>query len=83
MIKYNAKWVSLYNKLSHAEKSLSVQKRENDLLAQSNTRLLEENKGWAKSYNNLAASHSELLILFNSLLERSKPNDCQGTLVED
>jgi hypothetical protein len=83
MPKYNARWVSLYNKLSQVKKSLSVLKREADILAQSNARLVKDNIAWAKSYTNLAANHSELLILYNSLLERSKLNDCQGISAED
>jgi hypothetical protein len=83
MTKYNAKWVSLYNKLSQAEKSLSVQKRKADILAQSNSRLVKDNMAWAKSYTHLAANHSELLALYNSLLERSKLNDCEGTSAEE
>lgn len=76
MSKYNARWVSLYSKLSQVE-------READILAQSNGRLVKDNMAWAKAYNNLAANHSELLALYNSLLERIKLNDWEGTSAED
>ena len=82
MTNYSTRWLSLLSKLSDAKKSLSLVKREADLLAQCNDRLVQDNIAWAKSYNNLAANHSELLILYNSLLERSKPNDCEGTSAE-
>jgi hypothetical protein len=87
MPKYNAKWVSLCNKLSQTNKNLnktlSVLKRRVEVLAQSNTRLVEDNIAWAKSYNNLLANHSEQLVLYNSLLERSKLNNCEGTSAEE
>jgi len=40
-------------------------------LSQANDRLVKENIAWAKSYNSLATSHSELLTLYNCLLERN------------
>jgi hypothetical protein len=83
MTKYSARWVSLYTKLSQVQKNFSVLQTEADILAQSNSRLVKENIGWAKSYNNLAASHSDLLILYNSLLERSKLNDCERISAEE
>ena len=83
MPNYSVRWVSLYNELSHAKKSLSALKRKADILVQSNCRLVKDNTAWAKSYNNLAACHSELLTLYNSLLERSQAEDCEGTSAED
>lgn len=83
MSKSNTQWVSLYNKLSQTNKNLSALKREVEILAQSNTRLAKDNIAWAKSYNNLLANHSEQLALYNSLLERSKLNDCEGTSAEE
>jgi hypothetical protein len=79
MTNYSTRWLSLLYKLSQAKKSLSVLKREADILAQCNGRLVKDNMAWAKSYTNLAANHSELLTLYNNLLERSKANDCEGT----
>jgi hypothetical protein len=83
MTKYSTRWLSLLYKLSQATKSLSVLKREAEILAQCNSRLLKDNIAWAKSYSNLAANHSELLSSYNRLLERSKLKDSQGTLVEE
>ncbi len=97
MPNYSVRWVSLYNELSHAKKSLSAQKRNADILVQSNCRLVKDNTAWeqsncrlvkdntawVKSYNNLAACHSELLTFYNSLLERSQAEDCEGTSAED
>jgi uncharacterized phage infection (PIP) family protein YhgE len=87
MTKSNTKWVSLYNKLSQTNKNLhktlSVLKRKVEILGQCNTRLAKDNIAWAKSYNNLLANHSEQLALYNSLLERSKLKDCEGTAAEE
>jgi hypothetical protein len=58
MSHYNTRQVTLCSELSQT----------NDPLV---NRLVKENTAWAKSYNSLAASHSELLALYNSLLERS------------
>ena len=51
MSKHSLKWVSLYNKLSHAKKSLSTLKKETEILAQCNLHLVRKNTAWAKSYN--------------------------------
>ena len=87
MSKSNTQWVSLYNKLSQTNKNLnknlSALKREVEILAQCNSRLLKDNIAWAKSYSNLAANHSELLSSYNRLLERSKLKDFQGTSAEE
>lgn len=87
MSKSNTQWVSLYNKLSQTNKNLNktvfVLEREVEVLAQSNTRLAKDNIAWVKSYNNLLANHSEQLALYNSLLERSKLKDCEGTSAEE
>jgi len=83
MSNYSAKWLRLYNELSQAKKSLWVLKREANILAQCNGSLVKDNMAWAKSYTNLAANHSELLTLYNNLLERSKPNDCEGTSAQE
>jgi hypothetical protein len=96
MTKYSTRWLSLLYKLSQTKKSLSLLKRKADILAECNSRLVKDNTAWAecnshlvkdniawaKSYNNLAANHSELLSLYNRLLERSKLNDCEGTSAE-
>jgi chromosome segregation ATPase len=53
MSKHSLTWASLHNKLSHAKKSLSVLKKEIEILTQSNFHLLKKNTAWAKSYNTL------------------------------
>jgi hypothetical protein len=83
MSKYNATWLSLYNQLSHAKKSLSALRREVYILKQSLGCLLKENAAWAKSYTNLMNCHSDLLISYNSLLARSPAKDCRDISTED
>lgn len=83
MSKYSTRWFSLLYKLSQTKKSLSLLKRKADILAECNSHLVKDNIAWARSYNNLAANHSELLSLYNRLLERSKLNDCEGTSAEE
>ena len=51
MSKHSLTWASLYNKLSHAKRSLSALKKETEILAQSLFHLLKKNTAWAKSYN--------------------------------